>query len=61
MTDLKDFQSMLDNHDWYYGYSDDHRVWRAGEAESKRIQAVSKESEAHAKLYQEYCDNKFKN
>jgi len=56
MTDLKEYQSILANHDWFYNYSDDHRVWQAGRASSERIRAIAKESEQHSKLYQDYCD-----
>lgn len=27
---LQEFEKLLKNHDWYYEYSDDHRVWRNG-------------------------------
>ena len=30
----------LKSHDWYYGYSDDHRVWSRGEEEHRRIYAL---------------------
>ena len=37
------FRLMLSRHDWYYSYSDDNRVWRAGEASWKAIQVMLKE------------------
>lgn len=33
-------ERLLKNRDWYYVYSDDHRVWLAGEAVSKQIQEL---------------------
>ena len=27
---LQDLERAMRNHDWYYQFSDDHRVWRAG-------------------------------
>jgi hypothetical protein len=27
-----DLEQRLKNHDWYYAFSDDHRVWQSGEA-----------------------------
>jgi hypothetical protein len=30
MSTRSEFGKRLKNHDWYYSYSDDHRVWRAG-------------------------------
>jgi hypothetical protein len=32
-----DFYKILANHDWYYNFSDDGRVWRAGQAMEKCI------------------------
>lgn len=34
---LKEFEKALRNHDWYYDYSDDGRVWRRGVAEADSI------------------------
>lgn len=31
------FENLCKNHDWYYAYSDDHRVWKAGCAAEDRI------------------------
>ena len=33
------FGLKLKSHDWYYGYSDDHSVWRRGQAASKKLRA----------------------
>ncbi len=30
---------MLKNHDWFYGYSDDHRYWTAGVESEKKIKS----------------------
>lgn len=27
---LKEFEQALKHHDWYFDYSDDHRVWQRG-------------------------------
>ena len=27
----------LESHDWFYAYSDDHRVWSAGSREGRRL------------------------
>jgi hypothetical protein len=31
-----EFAQKIKSHDWYYGYSDDHSVWRRGQA-AKRV------------------------
>jgi len=41
MVTLADFYDQLDRHDWYYSYSDDHRVWQRGEAERKRLDELA--------------------
>ena len=30
----------LTRHDWYYAYSDDHRVWKAGLSEEKKLRGL---------------------
>ena len=59
-TALTDFESKLRSHDWTYQYSDDHRVWRQGQAEREAIaaqltqlksQGLAAEAEA---LYRQY-------
>lgn len=49
--ELKAFDSFLAKHDWYYHYSDDHRVWSRGEENWNKIFQTSKLSEAHKNLY----------
>jgi hypothetical protein len=49
---LKEFDNMLKNFDWYYQMSDDNRVWRAGESASARIREVTKTSAEHKELYE---------
>lgn len=51
MTTLTDYWDRLRRHDWYYGFSDDGRVYRAGEAESQAIRAIAKESPEHQAMY----------
>ena len=33
----------LERFDWYYAYSDDHRVWSAGQAKSKQLRSKLEE------------------
>lgn len=39
---IEEYQLMLDNHDWYYDYSDDHRVWRKGSDSFHNLMAIAK-------------------
>lgn len=50
----EEFLKMLKAHDWYYQYSDDHRVWSKGRAESQAIFAAMKANPELGKIYQEY-------
>jgi hypothetical protein len=49
---LQDFDQKLRNHDWYYNYSDDGRVWRAGEQVENEIRSISKLSPQHLELFE---------
>ena len=38
-----EFANKLKTHDWYYGYSDDHRVWTRGRDAAARLRRTHKE------------------
>jgi hypothetical protein len=61
MTNLDEYKQMLASHDWFYHYSDDHSVWKQGQANISRLRAIAKESPEHELAYKEACDNVFKN
>ena len=35
---IDEFEKLLENHDWYFSMSDDHRYWAAGQASLARIE-----------------------
>lgn len=39
---LDQFREMLQRHDWFYSWSDDHRVWSSGENYSNLIRNLAK-------------------
>lgn len=51
---LEEFETMLSRHDFWYSYSDDHRVYTKGEAESKAIREAVKSNPEFKPVYQEY-------
>ena len=52
---IEDFKKLLDNHDWFYNFSDDHSVWVRGERESAQIVGALKNgTDEMKKLYNEY-------
>lgn len=54
MTDIKTFFNLLKDHDWYYSFSDDNSVWERGEKKQRELALLSKESEQHTKLFNDY-------
>tara|TARA_X000000950_G_scaffold283858_2_gene385667 strand:+ start:1888 stop:2121 length:234 start_codon:yes stop_codon:yes gene_type:complete len=55
MTPQEYFEE-LTKHDWYYDYSDDHRVWTKGRENLKRIQAIAQEIPLFSQMYQDYSN-----
>ena len=51
-----EFFKLLEKHDWYYQYSDDHRAWEKGSNESKRIQAIAQEIPLFLDMYRDYSN-----
>lgn len=58
---IKDFEHRLAHHDWYFDYSDDHRVWKAGQRASEeltalkyRLEEAGYDAQVHA-LWKKYC------
>lgn len=39
---IDEYKKALNSHDWFYSFSDDGRVFRAGEQESKRLFGLAK-------------------
>lgn len=48
---LSDYYDMLERADWTYEMSDDHSVWRRGQAEFGKLQALYKDKPEWKKLY----------
>jgi len=55
MVTPKEFYSMLEEHDWFYGYSDDHRVWTAGSEANRKLQAIIQEDSLLTRMYSDYA------
>lgn len=62
-TDIKvslaDFWDMLNSHDWYYDWSDDHRVWQAGRTVKEKLVLISGQSDTHKALYDGFTSHYF--
>jgi len=63
---LETFKSMLETHDWFYTYSDDHRYYTRGRDQRASInkaldELTEKGQEREAKdLYNEICPDDFR-
>jgi len=57
---LNKFYDLLETHDWYYGYSDDHRVYSAGNAKGRELQGIAEALGQSAKdLYSAFSGHYF--
>jgi len=50
----EEFYKELVTHDWFYDYSDDHRVWTQGQNNNERIRKLSSENNDFFVMYNEY-------
>lgn len=48
---LENYIEQLTNHDWFYSYSDDNRVWRSGVEREKYLVDLSKTHPMFAEAY----------
>jgi len=58
--DASEFFKLLEKHDWFYQYSDDHRAWTKGRDEAGRLQAIIQEDPLFTRMYLAYSDYMFK-
>ena len=54
--DIVEYFEALGHHDWTYNYSDDHRAWTKGLAESTRLQSIAQENTTLLRMYKDYAD-----
>ena len=54
MTDdeLQWYYNRLKRHDWYYDYSDDHRVWTEGNREESLLMSMSRTDKRAEALFE---------
>ncbi len=54
LNDLEQFEKACQNFDWFYDFSDDHRVWRAGNQRSKVLDRAKNISAEHERIFNKY-------
>lgn len=57
--DLNEYYDELCHHDWFYSYSDDHRVWKRGHSREAFLRAIAQESEEHKRLWEQFNNYAF--
>lgn len=57
--DLKEYFQSLMGFDWYYAFSDDGRVWRAGEARGAELKRISNTSPTHKAMWEAWSNHMF--
>jgi hypothetical protein len=60
-VDKIEYYKMLESMDWYYHYSDDMRVWRAGEAKQSELKRLASLDPILADMYSDYVDYVYNN
>jgi hypothetical protein len=58
---IEEFYDMLEKHDWYYDFADDHRYWKAGKASLEKIKILTQKDSIFARLYLDYSTWIFSN
>jgi hypothetical protein len=52
---LEQYKAALAAHDWYYEYSDDHRVWCEGRDHKAKISEARKQLDPDYAIWNEYA------
>ena len=53
-TGVEEFSKRLEQHDWYFSYSDDHRAWKKGHDESTAINRLAAKDPALKEVLQQF-------
>lgn len=51
---LAEYFEKLETHDWYYEFSDDGRIFDRGHSNQLALEAISKTSEKHKKMFDDF-------
>lgn len=52
---IQEFFEELNNHDWFYEFSDDFRVWQRGTQEEERLIKKADSDPQLLKMYKDFC------
>ena len=51
---LEEFETVLKKHDWFSAMSDDHRVWKRGQEEFKKIREMVNQQPEFENIFNQY-------
>lgn len=54
MVSLSEFYDMLENHNWFYEFSDQTSTWVDGDFKHSEIRRMANTSKEHKQLYDNY-------
>ena len=52
LINFNEYETRLKNHDWFFVYSDDHRVWRAGKSVQESLAYTAKQHPIYMAAHQ---------
>jgi len=55
---LEEFETVLKNHDWFSAMSDDHRVWKRGQEEFKKIREMVNQQPEFENIFNQYKEER---
>lgn len=58
---IEDYKKELENHDWFYGMSEDSNVYKRGQYAYNKLLELASISPQHTILFNEMKDFKYKN
>ena len=54
MLTVEEYSKVLEDHDWYFSYSDDHRAWKRGRDQSTFINKLAAQDPALKEVLQQF-------
>ena len=54
---MDEYINLLKSHDWYYSYSDDHRVYKLGFERSRQLQDMQQELDPDFAVWNQHAPN----
>lgn len=56
---MDEYIKTLKSHDWYFHYTEDHRVWKSGQASWDRLRTMQKNIDPSGEVWNQHCPKDF--